>query len=121
MSEPSGEIDEARIGEKAAREGAISPEQLAECLKIRSRIQDQGLVPPGIGEISVARAWLTKGAAAALYGRLVSAPAPKAAKRSFRKRAAEIERRKVRRAAQFYIFLAVLAAAAALFIEIALL
>jgi hypothetical protein len=113
-------IDEEGIAEKARTEGLLSPDQIDACRELRRRVARRGLVPPGIGEIALGRGWLKEEQVTSLYGlsRKTHRPRPKGpARTSFRARLADLERKKTRRRAALYVFLAVLAAAVAVFIE----
>lgn len=116
-------MDEDKIAEKAVREGVLPPDRINWCLDLRSRIRKWGVLPPGIGEVAVQKGWITKAASAALYGvtaRSKTSAEPSPPRRSFRARAADLARKRARRSTAISFVLAILAAAAALVLELLL-
>ena len=114
-------IDEMVLGQKAIREGRITPGQLNDCLAVCSRIEAEGLRPPGVLQVAREKGFLGADDLTALYGealpRRPKAPPPSAQKRSFRARAAEAERRWAKRTVGILIFFALAAAVGAVVIE----
>ena len=116
-------VDEMQLGQEAIRDGRITPQQMNACLEIRSRIEAQGLRPPGVLQIAREKGFLQADDMNAILGepppRRPRAPSG-AARRTLRARAVEAERRRVRRAAGLLLFFALAATAGAVVVELLL-
>ena len=109
------------VGKEAVRRGLLTGEELAECRAVRDQIAARGAIPPGLSTIAREKGFLTPDDLATLYkesrkGGGLSVPgAP--ARKTFRARAAQAERSRVKRASVLFLFFAASAVAGAVLLE----